>query len=55
MNQLVIDHCNNHKLCKGCKVNCSAPATGNYDVYAEWSQRQEIKILAYIKNGEANV
>lgn len=52
MDKRVIDHCNAHKLCKGCKFNCVAP-TADWqfqDLVAE-QERLVLEYLNEIKNG----
>lgn len=40
--QYVIDHCNKHKLCKGCQLNCTAPVSDRD--FQPWLKTQVEKI-----------
>jgi hypothetical protein len=40
----VIDHCAAHKLCKGCPLNCVAPAADHK--FQEWLCDQIKRVLA---------
>jgi len=48
MDQRVIDHCNAHKLCKGCGINCVAPASDRE--FFDWVKTQEQKIIGIIES-----
>jgi hypothetical protein len=48
MDKRVIDWCESHKLCRGCKFNCVAPvADWKFD---EWIKNQERLVLERLES-----
>ena len=46
--QQVIDHCEAHKMCRGCKLNCVAPVSDRD--FDKWLESQIKRVLALYDN-----
>jgi len=44
--QKIIDHCQAHTLCKGCKIGCTAPVSDRD--FDGWVESQIAKIEAFL-------
>ena len=49
----VKEYCKSFTFCRGCKFECKAPHSSNYDIFLKWHDEQCIKIMDHInKKGE---
>jgi hypothetical protein len=48
----VIEHCAQHKLCKGCKIGCTAPVSDRD--FDGWIESQIAKIEAFLAEKRRN-